>query len=144
MNGVSGNKHLSALNRWYWFGSLLALVYGYKHVFDPHSIASSWGRSHWQHEETVDFVRLLGVWIIFQSIVAACIARCIKNVEYRYYLTIAHAFKNFAAFWLRVYMWSSGRYDPITTGFMVSTFADLLFSFGYGYFMAFPEKSKAE
>ena len=121
------NNDLRGLNFWYWFGSLLALIYGINHLFRPNQIAQSWGLTAWSSEETIDFVRLLGVWILFQSLVAAVIAYYVKDVKIRYLLTVAHVFKNLGAFLLRCRMLMSGRYDPITTGFKISTFADLLF-----------------
>jgi hypothetical protein len=130
---------LKYLNFWYWFGAILALFYGINHLSRPHSIAKAWGLPGWQHAETIDFVRLLGVWIFFQSIVATVIAKDLKDLKVRYSMTAAHVLKNLFAFLLRCQMWKSGRY-PITTGFMMSTGADLLFVFGYGYFLVFPEK----
>ena len=133
-------NHLRGLNFWYWLGALLALTYGFNHLFRPEVIAQSWGFSNWAVEETVDFVRLLGVWILFQSFIAGIIAYSLKDIRIRYFLTVAHVFKNAAAFLLRLRMWTSGRYDPITSGFKISTFGDLLFAIGYGYFLIFPEK----
>ncbi len=135
---------LTGLNFWYWFGSLLALIYGVNHLFRPDSIAKSWGLNSWQVEETRDFARLLGVWILFQSIIAFVVAKYVDNLQARYFITLAHVFKNFGAFLLRCRMWQSGRYDPITTGFMISTFADLIFTFGYGYYIVFPEKERSK
>ena len=137
---LSTRDHLRELNSWYWLGSLVALGYGFNHLFRPEVIAHSWGLSNWAVEETVDFVRLLGVWILFQSIIAGIIAYFLKDIRTRYFLTVAHVFKNAVAFLLRLRMWTSGRYDPITSGFKISTFADLLFLFGYGYYVIFPEK----
>ena len=134
-------SNLKHLNYWYWLGSFMALIYGCNHLFRPHHIAQSWGLPSWQHEDTVDFARLLGVWILFQSIVAAVIAKELKDLKIRYYMTIAHVFKNLFAFLLRCQMWKTGRY-PITPGFIMSTGADLLFTLGYGYFLVFPEKEK--
>ena len=128
------------LNSWYWLGSVMALVYGGIHVTHPHYLAASWGvKGGTWDPQTADFVRLLGVWILFQSMIAAVVPVYVKDFEVRYYITIAHVFKNLAAFLLRVGMWYSGRYDPIYRGFIVSTAADLIFAAGYGYFLIFPE-----
>jgi hypothetical protein len=143
-SGSSLNSDVSSsLNLWYGFGSILALVYGFNHLFRPHTIATSWGKSQgrWQSEETVDFIRLLGIWILFQSFIALVVALRVKDIKIRYYITLVHVFKNFGAFVLRVMMWRSGRYGVVvTSGFQLSTFGDLLFVLGYGYFILFPEK----
>jgi hypothetical protein len=129
-----------SLNAWYWFGCIAALLYGIKHLSDPNDIARSWGLTQFS-DVTQDFARLLGVWILFQSGVAAITASHIKDLQSRYYMTVMHVFKNFVAFLVRCHMWRSERY-PITNGFMLSTFADLLFSVGYGYYVVFPEREK--
>lgn len=128
-----------SLNAWYWFGGAVGFFYGFVHVLNPNLIASSWGKGSFSNE-TIDFARLLGVWIIFQSIVAWTVAAVVKDRKSRYWITVAHVFKNFAAFVLRCMMWSSERYS-ITSGFKASTYGDLFFTFGYCYYVVFPEKS---
>ncbi len=128
------------LNSWYWLGSVMALVYGVIHVARPDHLAASWGVEGgvWS-PQTADFARLLGVWILFQSVIAAIVPTYVKDLETRYYITCAHVFKNLAAFFLRVGMALSGRYNLHSTGFRVSIAADLIFTAGYGYYLIFPE-----
>ena len=122
----------------------MALIYGCVHVINPDLLALSWGVENktWD-PKTADFAKLLGVWILFQAWIAAIVPLYIKDLEGRYAITCAHVFKNTFAFVLRCAMWSSGRYNPITIGFVLSAFADLVFSVGYGYFLIFPEMEKS-
>ena len=119
----------------------MGFLYGTVHLVFPNKIAVAWGKSSWS-DETQDFARLLGVWIIFQSIVAWVVASMVKDARTRHWITVAHVFKNFFAFLVRCTMWVSGRY-ALTFGFKVSAYADLLFTLGYGYYLVFPELSKA-
>lgn len=125
------------LNTWYWLGGAVGFAYGFTHLLNPDLIASSWGKAAWS-EETKDFARLLGVWILFQSFIAWVVAGIVKDRKSRYWITIAHVFKNFFAFLMRCSMWNSGRY-PITTGFKISAYGDLIFALGYGLYVLFPE-----
>jgi len=130
------------LNGWYWFGGGLGFMYGCIHLFYPDQIALSWGRDPWS-DDSKDFARLLGCWILFQSFVAWIIASKVEDKGSRYWFTVVHVFKNLLAFLLRCSMWKSGRY-LITTGFKASTYGDLLFVLGYGYYVLFPESKKTK
>lgn len=78
----------------------MASLYGSIHVIDPEAIAQSWGRTNWNNE-TEDFIRLLGVWILFQACIAVIVPLFIKDINMRYYITVAHMTKNLGAFILR-------------------------------------------
>jgi hypothetical protein len=126
-------------DRLYYLGSAMAFGYGMIHIFQPNQLAVSWGiKVDGWGEETFDMMRLLGVWIIFQSFIASAIPLYITHHRVKRIFTIIHAMKNFAAFFVRLQMYWSGRYDPITTGFAFSLGADGMFAFAYSLCALFP------
>ena len=119
------------VDRLYYFGSAMAFGYGILHLFQPLVLIESWGIKHIVSDETYDFMNLLGVWILFQSLIASAIPLYITNPKVKKIFTWIHVFKNALAFLIRYKMFLSGRYHPITTGFAFSLAADGIFAIGY-------------
>ena len=137
MKRTTKRKSVSFLDLSFWLGSIIAMFYGYLHLLDPNMLSKSWGLTNKFSEETSDFVRLLGIWILFQSFIAATIPLFVQDTKLKLIFAWIHVFKNFGAFILRYRMYLSGRYSNYinllepTKGFMYSLYADLFFGILY-------------
>ena len=137
MKGGRRRKAVTFLDLSFWLGSIIAMFYGYLHILDPSMLSKSWGLPSNFSDETSDFVRLLGIWILFQSLVAATIPLFVNDMKTKLIFAWIHVLKNFGAFFLRYRMYISGRYSSYinllepTQGFMYSLYADLFFGLLY-------------
>jgi hypothetical protein len=116
-------------------GFFAALFYGITHLCYPNLVAMSWGLSEPWQSETKDFVQLLGIWILFQSMVALTIPVFVKDLNVKFLFTLIHVIKNLGAFVVRYRMQERYYFKNLsetTNGFKISLYADLFFAIIYG------------
>lgn len=132
-------KKRDFVDRLYFLSSIINFGFGILNLFQPNILIISWGiKKKLYSDELYDIMNLFGVLLLFYSLISAAIPLYLINVQIKRIFTWIFVFIHSLLFLVRLKMFLSQKYHPVTTGFTFPFVADGLFTLGFLFFALFP------